>query len=490
MITTVLLGAGAAGAAVTFGVSPSTGLTDGAQVQISMAGINAVLNAAIEISECGNAYGDNSPLVSMNPATDCAVIDRVDVSATPSVVFTENVRQVGIGLGNRSCITAGNFSCDLRVTHMVNQLTSPLPPPVEISFAANAPGATPMATTTTGSVVGAPATVSQAAYVHVVVKPTAPENAFFKPEGGVSVDVDGAPGPSATLGTDGTVNVNIGIQSHGTHTIRVHYAGNGSFASSDSPLPNTPFSVINDDNIAIGDVSVVEGDIGFRKISFPVTLSKPYPGSVSVWYALHAVTTNGSDVTTAISGKLTFPKSYVALYLNVSVLGDTSAEGNETFHIDLSLDAFGKSRDYELRRAQATGTIIDDDSPSPGLVASVGDASAQEGNAGGGHYVKVPLTLSASNLTKTVVKVIVSSGDGVLKAGRLKGGDWQGSVIRYVTFLPGVVRKFVSILEYPDTKDEPNLTVTVDIDSITVATGGFPVGVGRSHGTATILSDE
>jgi hypothetical protein len=371
---------------------------------------------------------------------------------------------------------------------MVNQLTSPLPSPVPISFAANASGATPMETTATGSVVGAPATVSQAAYVHVVVKPTAPENAFFKPEGDVSVDVDGTPGPSATLGADGTVNVNIGIRSHGSHTIAVHYGGSGSFAPSDSP--STPFSVINDDNIAIGDVSVVEGDLGFRKISFPVTLSKSYPGSVSVWYAFHAVTTNGSDVTTAISGKLTFPKSYVALYLNVSVLGDTSAEGNETFHIDLSLDAFGKSRDYELRRAQATGTIIDDDSPSPGLVASVGDASAQEGNAGGGHYVKVPLTLSASNLTKTVVKVIVSSGDGVLKAGRLKGGDWQGSVVRYITFLPGVVRKFVSILEYPDTKDEPDLTVTVDIDSITVVAGGFPVGVGRSHGTATILSDE
>ena len=39
-------------------------------------------------------------------------------------------------------------------------------------------------------------------------------------------------------------------------------------------------------------------------------------------------------------------------------------------------------------------------------------------------------------------------------------------------------------VEYADTKDEPDLKVTVDIDSVTVAAGGFPVGVGRSHGGA------
>src|SRR6185437_13470062 len=110
-----LVGTGVAHADVTFAVSPASSLTDGDLVQISMTGINAIPLATVEISECGNAYGDNTPLPVLTPSTDCKALATVDVSNAPPTFITNlTVQQTQIGLGNRSCIIAGLFSCDLR----------------------------------------------------------------------------------------------------------------------------------------------------------------------------------------------------------------------------------------------------------------------------------------------------------------------------------------------------------------------------------------
>ena len=56
-----LIGSGVAYANVGFSVTQPTGLTDGQSVQISLTGINAVAFATVDISECANAYTDNTP---------------------------------------------------------------------------------------------------------------------------------------------------------------------------------------------------------------------------------------------------------------------------------------------------------------------------------------------------------------------------------------------------------------------------------------------
>jgi hypothetical protein len=480
-----VVGVGAASASVTFSVTPNTGLTDPQQVHVHMEGINAITLATIELSECGNGYGDGSALPSFNVTTDCQMIDRIDVSNSPTLDVDEPVVQTGIGTGNRTCISGGNFACALRVTHMVNQMGA-TPAPAPISFASPPGDTTPIATTTTASVRGGSAVVGGPVNVQVVVSTA---NTQFKPEGDVSVDIDGDIGvASGTLGSDGTVVVTAPAYPHGTRSIVAHYSGNPSFSGSDSSA--SPFSVINADNVSIGDVSVVEGNTGSRKIYFPVVLSKAIPKtSVTIGWTFQAGDTKASDVSTAASGKIVFlPGSTTATasYVHPLVLGDTSPEPDEHFYIDLSLLGTAKSRDFEIRRGRGTGTIIDDDTNPSGPSVSVGDASIQEGDGGGNHYIKLPLTFSDAALVPVYVTVQVSSTDA-LHLAKSKGGDWAGLINRTIKFLPGQLQKNVGILEYPDLKDEPDLHVRAQITAVTAGTG---ILIGRAAAVGTILSDE
>jgi hypothetical protein len=489
LLFTTLVGTGVAHAALTFSVSPSTGLADPDSVTVHIAGINAIPLATVEISECGNAYADGTPLATSNPSTDCQIVDRIDVSnaVTGTVDKSEPVVQSGIGTGYRSCVSAGIFSCDMRISHSVNQMGTP-PPPVPISFAGPPSDSTPIATTTTASIRGGSPIVGGPIHIQVTVATSNPQ---LRAEGNVSVDIDSDIAvTSGTLGSDGTVIVTAPAYPHGPHSLVVHFGGNGSFAASDSPT--TPFSVINADNVSIGDVSVVEGNSGLRTIYFPVVLSQIIPKTTTqIGWTFHAGTADTSDVSIAASGKLGFvpgTANAVVNYVKANVIGDTNPEPNEQFYIDLSLIPT-KSHDFEIRRGRGTGTIIDDDTNPIGPAVSVGDASIQEGDTGGGHYVKLPLTLSDPNVN-TVSVVVQFSSDNAKHLSRSQGGDWIGGLKRTVNFLPGVLRKNLGILEYPDYLDEPDLTIRAQIVSVTVANGGAPLAITPHIGVATILSDE
>ena len=89
------IGAGTAYADVGFSVPSPSGLTDGQSVQIVLTGINAVPLATVDISECANAYTDNTPLPVLNPATDCQDLGQIDVSQTPTVTTNVTVTETG-----------------------------------------------------------------------------------------------------------------------------------------------------------------------------------------------------------------------------------------------------------------------------------------------------------------------------------------------------------------------------------------------------------
>ena len=124
-------------------------------------------------------------------------------------------------------------------------------------------------------------------------------------------------------------------------------------------------------SFAISDVSTNEGHVGSKLLRFPVTLSFQHTVPVSVNYH----TTNGSASAgadyTATSGTLNFAAGIATNTIFIPVLGDTLAEGHEAFFVNLSAPVSATLADR-----QATGTILDDDSPpvailtnpAPGLV--------------------------------------------------------------------------------------------------------------------------
>jgi len=474
------IGAGVAYADVGFSVPSPTGLTDGQSVQIVLTGINAVPLATVDISECANAYTDSSPLPALNPATDCQDLGQIDVSQTQTVTTSVTVIETGIGLGNRSCISAGNFSCDLRVSQMKNQLTSPLPQPVTISFASDPPPGTAEATTTVVSETGAPAAHDKPAWAHVQVATAG----SFVPEGTVTVALDGVDVATAPIGDNASADIPVGTPDLGNHTLDARFDGNGSFASSTASTAS--FDVIAATNISVGDTSVVEGNTGVvRKIFIPIVLSQRSLSLVTVHYSVDPGTaTNPADYTVAglTSGTMKFAPGVTIKYVTVKVNGDTIAEGNQTFSVNLSSPTAG----WDLRRASGTGTIIDDDPGSGVPTVGIGDASMPEGDIGGTHSLKLPLTLSDPQFLPVIVNITLTSVSAVHSAPH-RVGDWGGPILRRIKIPKGQVWANVSIPTYPDTNDEPNLVINATITSVTAL---FPVGVARPLATATILSDE
>ncbi|HEX7796105.1 MAG TPA: Calx-beta domain-containing protein, partial [Vicinamibacterales bacterium] len=121
-------------------------------------------------------------------------------------------------------------------------------------------------------------------------------------------------------------------------------------------------TIIDDDTpvslpaLSINDVSVNEGNSGTSIATFTVSLSSASNQTVTVNYATASGTaSSGSDYTSA-SGTLTFPAGNTSQPVQVSIIGDTRPETNETFFVNLS-GAVGAT----IARVQGTGTIIDND---------------------------------------------------------------------------------------------------------------------------------
>src|SRR5207244_752371 len=126
-------------------------------------------------------------------------------------------------------------------------------------------------------------------------------------------------------------------------------------------------------SMSIADVYAVEGNSGTKTANFAVTISAPVPSGVTV--GVNAATANGtatagSDFTT-VSTSLTWNPgdpsttltwtSTTALtqYVDVPVIGDTTAEPNETFTLNLSSPS--PSNIVVISDPLATATIVNDD---------------------------------------------------------------------------------------------------------------------------------
>jgi len=116
--------------------------------------------------------------------------------------------------------------------------------------------------------------------------------------------------------------------------------------------------IVDDDGptISINDVTVTEGNSGTKAATFTLSLSGPSVETI----AIRAITSPGTATApsdyTSINSVVTFQPGIVTRTFDVSIIGDTSLESNETFSVDLS-DAFGTT----IADGIGAGTILDDD---------------------------------------------------------------------------------------------------------------------------------
>ncbi len=213
----------------------------------------------------------------------------------------------------------------------------------------------------------------------------------------------------------------------------------------------------------IGDATVTEGNSGTTTAVFTVTLTPTSTQPVTVTYATADGTAKAGSDYTAASGSLVFPPGQSSMTIQVSVLGDTTDEPNETFTVTLN-----NAQGAQIVDAQGVGTIIDDDG-LPSLV--INDATVTEGDSG---TVDAVFTVTLSPASGQTVTVDYATADDTAKA----GSDYTVAS-GTLTFNPGETTKTITVTVQGDVVDEGSSErFTVNLSNATHATLYDAQGVG------------
>lgn len=252
-----------------------------------------------------------------------------------------------------------------------------------------------------------------------------------------------------------------------------------------SPTPQAyPIGwILNDDGantnpqIWISDVSVVEGNNGTKQANFTVQLSSA--SGVTVGYDISTIDGTASAGTDFVASRLVaqrIAKGFTSKFFSVVINSDADIEANETFQV--KLDNIIGAIPLDL---QATGTILDDDTPPP--ILSIADASVTEGNSGARTAV-FNVSLSgpspAGGVSFTIgTGVMYSTGNAALA-----NSDFSMVSPRVMTIPAGQSSTSFGVKVLGDTRVESNEWFNVNVSNVTGA------AISRGTATGTILNDD
>jgi immune inhibitor A len=180
--------------------------------------------------------------------------------------------------------------------------------------------------------------------------------------------------------------------------------------------------------ISISDVSVTEGDSGTTPATFNINLSAAAAGPVSVnWATANGTATAGTDYG-AGSGTASFAAGESVKTVAVLVIGDTAAEPDETFYVNLSNPVGGTLAD-----GQGVGTIANDDPPAaptnltltPVSSTQINLAWTDNANTESGYYVE----RSVSGGSWAEIATLTANANSYANTG-LAGGTTYGYRVR------------------------------------------------------------
>ncbi|MEO8216430.1 MAG: Calx-beta domain-containing protein [Acidobacteriota bacterium] len=237
-------------------------------------------------------------------------------------------------------------------------------------------------------------------------------------------------------------------------------------------------TIIDDDGPCIWllDAQITEGDTGTKMLTFTAVLRDlngvevASPQDISAFYSTtDGTATNPSDYIST-GGQLSWPAGTTRQFVNVPLVGDFDIEADETFTVSLS----NAVHSYFCRQ-QATGTIINDDSPGTIQFSSASYAVAE--NIPGGLATITVLRIGGAGGPASV-DYATSDGTAVSPA------DF-GATSGTLNFGPGETSKTFSVSIVNDPTDEPNENLSLTLSAPTGATLGTP-----SAATLTINDDD
>jgi hypothetical protein len=226
-------------------------------------------------------------------------------------------------------------------------------------------------------------------------------------------------------------------------------------------------TIDNDDpGFKVDDVSVDEGNVGTKALTFTVTRTGPTTSAVSVGYAtVDASATAGSDYKGG-SRTLSFEAGQATRAVSATIIGDTTMEPKETFQLKLS-----GSSGPPIIDATGVGTIANDDA-----TLSIDDASVVEGNSG-----SKPATFTVTRFGRTSGAAQV---DWATANGTATASNDYNSASGTLSFLAGETTKTLSVSVLGDTLLEPDEAFNVELSEPSGASINDDTGVGA------IVSDD
>ncbi len=212
-------------------------------------------------------------------------------------------------------------------------------------------------------------------------------------------------------------------------------------------------TILDDDppvSLSIGDTQVIEGNSGTTSATFTVTLSASSGLTITVQYSTTGVTAQSGVDFIGTSGAITFTPGMTQTSLDVMVVGDTLDEFDETFKVVLSNEV-----NSTLTRAEAAGTILDDD-PQPDLLVTP-LVTVSEGT---GVPINMVFTVTLSVVSGKTITVTYATQDGSANAG-VNYLENHGELV----FAPGDLQKTITIQVTDDTICRLSLNFYVNLSN-------------------------
>ena len=231
-------------------------------------------------------------------------------------------------------------------------------------------------------------------------------------------------------------------------------------------------AILNDDGktLSIGDVALTEGNSGTKLATFTVKLSQTSTTAVTYSIATaNGTAVAGSDyVAKALTGE-SIPAGQTSRTFTVGIIGDTTAEPNETFAVNL-----GGVSGATLLDGSAIGTILNDDTTA---TLSIADVSVTEGNLG---TRLAMFTVLLSQATASPVTYNIATANGTAMA----GSDYQAATLSGQSIPAGQTSNSFPVTIYGDAVYEADETFMVNVSGVAGAT------VADGQAVGTILDDD
>lgn len=443
---------------VSIAVAPATATEDGAtnltytvSRSVALASSTTVNLTASGTATSGSDYtGSVTSVVIPGGALSATLTVDPTADATPEgdeTVTLTVASGTGYAVGAPASAT-GTIQNDDVVTPTVSIAVSPA--------SVSEDGATNLTYTVTRSVASASALT-----VNLTTSGTAASGTDYT--GGTATVTIAANATTATLVIDPTIDATVEADETVILTVA---AGSGYTVGAPASATGT---ILNDDvpsaSIAVSPASVSED--GATNLVYTVTLNQAALTATSVNFTVSGTATSGTDFA-AVSSPLVIAAGATSGTITVNPTADATIEVDETVVMTLSAGA-----GYTVGApAAATGTILNDDSPSVSIAVS--PASVSEDGATDLVYT---LTLSQASASATSVNLTTS--------GTATSGTDYAAITTPVVIAAGATSATVTVNPSVDTTVELDETVT-----LTVAIGtGYTVGAPASA-TGTILNDD